>query len=82
MTEIRSPRSATHIAYGGYNNELFFSRRGRLVYEFSLSRNQWLLTNLKPSRLEKVKRLNIFEMHPTTASQHIQAQHELRSRSH
>jgi hypothetical protein len=82
MTEIRSPKSATHVAYGGYNNELFFSRRGRLVYEFSMSRHQWFLTKLKPSRLEKVKRLNIFEMHPTTALQHIQAQNELRSRVH
>ena len=67
MIRPRSPRTATHVAYGSYNNELFFSRRGRKVFEFSLSRNEWFETKLEPSRLRSLHRLNIFEMHPDTA---------------
>lgn len=67
----RSPRSATHIAYGGYNNELFFSRRGRLVYEFSMSRNQWFLTKIKPEKLKNCQRLSVFDMHPDTAMEFL-----------
>lgn len=72
MTKIRSPRSATHAyQFGSYNAERFFSRRGRQVYEFSESRGQWFLSLCKPHHLAKCHRLNVFEMHPTTALQHV-----------
>lgn len=69
----RSPRNATHaFNFESYNAEQFFWRCGRLVYEFSLGRNQWFLTRYKPSILLKCKRLNVFEMHPATAIEILQ----------
>lgn len=69
---IRSPRSATHAHNFGSYAEMFFSRRGPLVYEFSESRGQWFLTRHKPEALAKTKRLNVFEMHPDTAAEKLQ----------
>lgn len=72
---IRSPRSATHaLGFESYNGGLFFSRRGRLVYEFSMGRGQWFLTKHKPEILLKCKRLNVFEMHPETVMERLQYQ--------
>uniref|UniRef100_A0AB39CE11 Uncharacterized protein n=1 Tax=Pseudomonas phage HRDY3 TaxID=3236930 RepID=A0AB39CE11_9VIRU len=63
----RSPRTATHIGYNGFNNEQFFSRRGRVVFQFSMGRGQWFATRLNPNRLAECRPLNIFELHPETA---------------
>lgn len=71
MTKVRSPRSATHVFDFGSYYEQFYSRRGRQVYEFSESRGQWFLSKLTPNHLAKCHRLNVFEMHPTTALQHV-----------
>jgi hypothetical protein len=62
----RSPRTATHVLSHGIS-EMFYSRRGHQVFEFSMSRGQWFPTLYKPHHLTRCRPLNIFELHPETA---------------
>jgi len=62
----RSPRTATHVISKGIS-EMFYSRRGRVVFEFSMYRGEWFPTKYKPHHLTRCRPLNIFELHPETA---------------
>ncbi|WP_155642322.1 hypothetical protein [Pseudomonas alabamensis] len=76
MPVIRSPRGATHAYALGSYYEAFWMRVGRQVFAFNLYRNEWLLTNHKPSFLASFKPLNVFEMHPDTATSRRQFQEQ------
>jgi hypothetical protein len=76
MPAIRSPHGATHAYALGAYYEAFWMRVGRQVFAFNLCRNEWLLTNHKPSFLANFKPLNVFEMHPDTVTSRRQFQEQ------
>lgn len=76
MVLIRSPRGATHSYALGSTYERFWKRLGRQVYAFNPYRNEWFLTDFKPSDLESFHPLNVFEMHPDTAISRLKLQEQ------